>query len=296
MLLYLVAIGDINGLIQVYNSSSLLLVNSFQAHSSYLRLIKQLPNGYVATCSTDNSAKIWSVNNKNSWNLIRTFTHASYLYTIEYINTDTMASAGYDRTIQIWSISTGQTLKTIYPGDYVISLKLLSNGFYLAAGFNSGQISIYNINNNGSLVSTLSGHTHWVEDLLLINSNLLASSGDRTVRIWNLTTNTNKFILTEHTSAVFGLKLVSADVLASGSDDTTVKLWNTTSGTLIRTLASHTQSIFFSVDMLFSNQILVSGSYDTTIKTWNISTGQVLNTINTGLQMWSLAVLNPSPI
>ena len=302
MLFYLVAIGDINGQIQVYNSNSLLLVNSFQAHASLkgINRIKQLPNGYVATCSDDFTVKIWNVttiNNNNTWNLIRTYTHTDVVNAIEYISMDTMASGGYDSTIQIWSISTGQKLMTINPGVGVISLQLLSNGFYLAAGFYSGQINIYNIYNNGSLVSTLNGHTDIVEDLVLINSNLLASSSDdKKVRIWNLTTNTCKFILTGHTSAVYGLKLVSADTLASGSSDYTINLWNTTSGTLIRTLVSHIDSINWSVDMLISNQILVSGSSDSTIKTWNISTGQVLNTIITGLQIQSLAVLNPSPI
>ena len=280
-------------MIQVYNSSSLLLVNSFQAHLGGINRIKQLPNGYVATCSDDKTAKIWNVNNNNTWNLIRTYTHTAYVNSIEYISIDKMASGSDDSTIQIWSISTGQTLITINAGVNVYSLKLLSNGFYLAAGFNSGKIKIYNINNNGSLVSTLTGHTDWVEDLALINSNLLASSSyDKTVRLWNLTTNTSKVFLNGHSDRVYGLKLVSSDTLASGSFDKTVKLWNTTSGTLIRTLANHTSYIFWSVDMLISNEILVSGSDDKTIKTWNISTGQVLNTINTGLKVYSLAVLD----
>ena len=290
VLFYLVAIGDLYGQIQVYNSRSLLLVNSFKAHTDAINRIKQLPNGYVASCSEDATAKIWNVttiNNNYTWNLIRTYTHASpYVRAIEYISTDKMASSGYfDQSIKIWSISTGQTLMTINTGDVVLSLKLLSNGFYLAAGLYK-QIKIYNINNNGSIVSTFKGHTSYVNDLALINTNLLASSSsDTTVRIWNLTTNTNKFILNGHTNYVYGLKLVSSDILASGSLDNTVKLWNTTSGTLIRTLASHTNQIWWSLDMLIINQILVSGSKDRTIKTWNISTGQVLNTINTGLQI-----------
>jgi WD40 repeat protein len=59
-------IGDGNGQIKIYNgNSSLSLVNSFQAHSSYVWRIKQsvfnTNTNYVATCSTDKTVKIWNV-------------------------------------------------------------------------------------------------------------------------------------------------------------------------------------------------------------------------------------------
>ncbi len=83
----------------------------------------------------------------------------------------------------------------------------------MASGLGNYKINIYNIN-NGSLISTLSGHTGLIEDLEMINNgNLLASSSDDSnVFIWNLTTNTRKFILSGHSSYVYGLKLVSNDI------------------------------------------------------------------------------------
>jgi WD40 repeat protein len=277
----------------------LALLNSFQAHTDAINRIKQSPflnnTDYVSTCSYDRTVKIWYLSNPYNWSLIRNYTdHTQAVLGLEWINEDTIASGGYDYTIKIWSIKTAETKLTIYAGDVVYSLKLLTNGFYLASGLGSGKINIYDIINNGSLISILVGHTVDVKDLILLSNDLLASSSsDYTIRIWNLTTNSPKFILQGHSLNVNGLKLVSYDILASGSSDYSIKLWNITNGKLIRTLTGHSYYILNSVDFLSNSQILVSGSYwDQTIKIWNITTGQCLNTLNTGLNIYSLSVLN----
>jgi len=134
---------------------------------------------------------------------------------------------------------------------------------------------------------------------LISGRNLLACSGynwpnsDATVRIWDLKTNSNKFTLSGHTSNVFGLKLISSDILASGSEDKTVKLWNIKDGSLIRTFSNHTGAIYWSVDML-NEQTVVSGSYDKTIKKWNRQTGQCMDTFDVDVEIRALAVFNPA--
>jgi len=289
--------GDSNGLIKIYNSSSLSLDSSFQAHSSWINRIKQSPfntnTNYVATCSRDKTVKIWNVLSSFDWTLITTYSHHSWaVFDLEWLDKDTLASGSYDKRIKLWSATTGQTKRTIKTNQYVDSLKLLNNNIQLAAGLANGHINIYNIN-DGNLLSSLKGHTYWVRDLVQISDDLLASSsGDETVRIWNLTTNTCKFILTGHTSGVYGLKQITSSILASGSMDTSIKLWNITSGQLIRTLTGHTDSILWSVDLL-NSQTLVSGSLDQTIKLWNWSTGECLSTIQTpGSTITSLAVID----
>jgi WD40 repeat protein len=244
----------------------------------------------VATSAGESSVKIWLIAN-TKWNLIRNYTnHSDHVNCIEFVNEDQIVTGSSDGSIKIWSVRTGDTNRTIDAVNAVVALQLLSNGFYLAAGL-TANINIYNLN-DGSLVKVLMGHSHNVNDFVLINSSLLASSSaDNTTRIWNLTTYTLKFILTGHTSVIRGLKLVSSDILASGSFDKTVKLWNITNGQLIRSLENHTNIIGWSLDM-FNSQTLVSGSCDQTIKLWNICTGELLNTINAKLPVRALTVLN----
>ncbi len=273
------------------------LVNSIQAHSSYINRIKQSPFkiNYVATCSNDRTVKIWNVSSSLDWTLIKTYSqHSSGVQALEWLDNDTLASGSYDQTIRIWLITTGQTKRTKQTNAPVLSLKLLNSNIHLAAGlgYPNNDINIYNIN-DGNLVSSHKGHTSPVKDLVQLSDDLLASSShDKIVRIWNLTTNTCKFILTGHTYGVTGLKQITSSILASGSSDRTIKLWDTTSGQLIRTLTGHTDGIWWSVDLL-NSQTLVSGSYDQTIKLWNWSTGECFSTIQTphsGIE--SLAVIN----
>jgi len=211
---------------------------------------------------------------------------------MEWLDNDTLASGGEYDPITLWSATTGQIKRIIQTNGYVWSLKLLNTNIHLAAGLYDGDINIYNIN-DGNLVSSLTGHTSLVVDLVQLSEDLLASSSlDKTVRIWNLTTNTCKFNLTGHTNIVYGLKLITPSILASGSKDKTIKLWDTTSGELIRTLTGHSGAILLSVDLL-NSQTLVSGSKDGTIKLWNWSTGECFSTIKTtGSNILSLAVVN----
>jgi hypothetical protein len=272
------------------------LITSFKGHSSAILRIKQSPfnktSNYVATCSDDRTVKIW-----NSWTLFRTYSeHLSLVSDIEWLDAYFVASSGYYGTIRIWSASSGETNRTINTtGGDVSSLKLLKNQIHLAVGYGYPyyKIEIYNIN-DGSLVSTLQGHTSNIFDMLQISeSNLLISSGgDNTVRIWNLTTNVCKFTLSEHTKGVFALKQITPEIVASASEDSTIKLWNITNGTLIRTLTGHTGWIYHSLDLMKNGHKLVSGGYeDESIKVWDWSTGEVLSTIQTYSRISSLAVV-----
>jgi WD40 repeat protein len=286
-----VVIGDDCGQIKIYNEK--LLVNSFEGHSTYIRRIKQCPfktnTHYVATCSHDKKVKIWNVHSSYKWTLFRTYSeHSSTVDAVEWLDKDTLASAGYfDLKIKIWSPKTGQTKRTINTNGEVRSLKMLNAQIYLTAGLSHGDIEIYNIN-DGSLVSSLKGHGSYVWDLVQMSDKILASSsGDKTVRIWDLSKNTCNFILTGHTDWVYGLKQITWSILASGSDDKTIKLWNTSSGQLIRTLTGHTNWIRWSVELL-NSETLVSGSWDQTIKLWNWSTGECFRTIQTNSCIYSL--------
>ena len=100
---------------------------------------------------------------------------------------------------------------------------------------------------------------------------LASGSSDHTIRLWDVSTGTLKFILTGHTGEVRSI-LFSPDgaILASGSSDHTIRLWDVSTGTLKFILTGHTgevRSILFSPD----GAILASGSSDGTVLLWDIT-------------------------
>jgi WD40 repeat protein len=84
----------------------------------------------VATCSSDNTVKIWNIPSSFSCTLIRTYSdHPNGVLAMEWLDEDTMASSGYwDGPIKIWSVSTGKTKREIklnINSPRVSALKLL---------------------------------------------------------------------------------------------------------------------------------------------------------------------------
>ncbi|KAE8378188.1 hypothetical protein BDV26DRAFT_281329 [Aspergillus bertholletiae] len=146
-----------------------------------------------------------------------------------------------------------------------------------------------------SELQPLKGHSFSVQFLAFSpDGRLLAtSSGDRTIQLWDPTTNTVIQTLVGHSFPVQSL-VFSPDsrILASGSNDTTIKFWDYTTGTAIQILEGHSssiQSIAFSLD----GQLLASGSNDTTIKLWDPTTGAVIQTLEGHLSSVQSVAFSP---
>ena len=138
---YKVAIGNELCEIRIYDSQSLLLLKSIQAHESAIVHLKQSPynSDLVATTSSFfEPCKIW--NQQTGWNLIRTFGSWSFLF--EFLSDYLIAIVPFgSNRIDIWSLNTGLITSTINTADSITSLSY--DGF-LFVGFTNGNIKVYN--------------------------------------------------------------------------------------------------------------------------------------------------------
>lgn len=123
---------------------------------------------------------------------------------------------------------------------------------------------------------SLTGHSHFVQDVVISSDGQFALSGswDGTLRLWDLNygTTTRRFV--GHTKDVLSVAF-SADnrQIVSGSRDKTIKLWNTL-GECKYTIEDQGHTDWVSC-VRFSpnaqNPIIVSAGWDKLVKVWNLT-------------------------
>lgn len=104
----------------------------------------------------------------------------------------------------------------------------------------------------------LRGHEKGVFCLVVLGLNrVISGSGDRSIRIWDLTTREAVRVLVGHDDAVTGLASISSRVIASASQDHTIKLWDLETGGLLSNL--HLDTGLSSLAAMPDGRTLVAG-------------------------------------
>ena len=171
------------------------MVNSFKAHSDWIIRIKQSPfnTNYVATCSYK-EVKIWNVSSSSfNWTLITTYSQHS---------------------------------------SSVVALEWLDNDT-LASGSRDKTIKLWSPTTGQTKRTIQTTEYVWSLKLLKTNIHLAAGLEYGDINIYNINDGNLVSSLKGHTSAVYDLVQLSADLLASsgGYKDETVRIWNLTTNT-----------------------------------------------------------------
>ncbi|HTL53468.1 MAG TPA: hypothetical protein VL860_12910 [Planctomycetota bacterium] len=165
-----------------------------------------------------------------------------------------LATASYDRNISLWSLPAGDTKTTLLPGD--------------AATSHQGPVKFLQLAPDGLT--------------------LLSGADDKTVALWDLTTQKRLAVLSGHTdwiaSAVFS---PDAHQVLTASHDGTARLWNARSGALIREFKGHTAKVYRAVFDRSGSRILTV-SEDKTARVWDAAAGTCLKTLtgHEGAVLW----------
>jgi guanine nucleotide-binding protein subunit beta-2-like 1 protein len=131
----------------------------------------------------------------------------------------------------------------------------------------------------------LTGHSHFVQDVVLSSDGQFALSGswDGELRLWDLATGVSARRFVGHTKDVLSVAFsIDNRQIVSASRDKTIKLWNTLGECkyTIQEAESHTDwvsCVRFSPNTL--QPTIVSASWDKTVKVWNLTNCKLRSTL-----------------
>jgi len=180
-----------------------------------------LKDGRLASSSSDNTIRIWSLLSFKTEIILKG--HSDYIYKIIQLNDNKIASCSDDMTIRIWDLQT-QSTESVIREEYIIdTINELTDG-RIVFSFNK-TITILDLKNN--IRQKLEGHTEEVYRIIQLKDGRIAScSLDKTIRIWNLTTNKSEKILTGHPSPLRELiELKDGRLCVCSSDSFISEIW-----------------------------------------------------------------------
>ncbi|MDJ0689424.1 MAG: NB-ARC domain-containing protein [Xenococcaceae cyanobacterium MO_188.B32] len=285
----LLATGDSNGEIRLWQVADAQPVLTFQGHTNWIWFVAWNPDGKIlASGSADQTIQLW---NPDNGQCLKTFSgHSNWVLSLAWSpDGKILASGSADQTIQLWNPANGQCLK-IFPGhtNTIWSVAWNPDGHTLASGSADQTIKLWNPD-NGQCLKTFSGHSNWVLSLAWSPDGQILASGsaDQTVKLWNLISGQCLKTFQGHTRQIRSVAWSpDGQILASSSADQTVKLWNPNNGKCLKTLQGHTSQI---LSMDWSpikktspkklESTIVSSSDDQTVKLWNPTSGECLKTL-----------------
>src|ERR1043165_5428060 len=141
----------------------------------------------IASCSSDNTIKLWSLPERN---LLRTLQgHKNAVNALALLpDGKVLASGSYDKTIKLWSLSDGTLLTSLDAHqDSVTALATTRDGKVLASGSYDKTIKLWLLPEN-KLLTVLEGHQNRVGALAITSDDKLLASGseDTTIKLWSL--------------------------------------------------------------------------------------------------------------
>ena len=276
----LLATGDVNGEIRLWQMPDGKLLLNFQGHAGWVNSVSFSPdNRILSSASSDQTVKLWNVSEGKCLKTLEGHNQRVRSVTFSPDGT-TLASGSSDRTVRLWDANTGKVLQILSGhASYIWSIKFSPDGTILASGSEDKTVKIWDIS-AGKCLKTLEGHALWVRSVAFSpdGKTLGSVSGDRTLKLWNISTGECFQTLEGHTQRVRDLAFSpDGSIIVTGGGDHTLRLWDFSTGRCLKTLHGHSSrlsSVAFSPD----GTIIASAGEDRAVKLWEVKTGQCLQT------------------
>ena len=261
------------------------LCKQLEGHTGEVRCATILPN-FLITGGFDATCIAWEI---PSWTPRKIHGNSDFIYSLSPHETQPnwFISASKDRQIFVFDALNGEKVGAfemaplLHKGP-ICSLALVGNNT-VAAGSWDGSISVWNLDTY-ELVSHIPKAGAYAVVVCGTGSpnKLLSGSGDKSIKLWDLTKCTTDWeIANAHSDIVRSIKVFN-DIVVSSSNDMSVKCW-TMDQLVLGEMHGHTNFVF---DADISDHSVVSGGEDRQVQIWDLHTFENSQTIPHPGTLW----------
>ena len=258
----------------IYNKASSKPDLVIKEHKNSIRCIIQLSSGILASCSRDNTIKLFNIKN-DSYELIQTLNyHTKGVYKIIELKNKSLASCSEDSSIIFYVKDNLE-----YKKDYSIStdspcysmIQTKDNEICYSVK-NNNNICFYDLlnkkkTNSISNIHKFNGIKEW---LIMISKELLVIPGENKISIVNVNEyKLVRIIEAPGSSYICGVCLLNKNMLLTGDYSKVIRQWKIEGDNLILFSSkenAHNKDI--NVLLNLGEGHIISGSDDKTIKIW----------------------------
>ncbi|XP_051908470.1 zinc finger protein 106-like isoform X2 [Hippocampus zosterae] len=231
----------------------------------------QVHDGVLYTCSADNTARAYSLENRECQAVFEGHTNkVNCLLVSSSPKPARLYTGSSDKTLRIYSIKSKKCLETILFPDRVLCLHMAWNTIFL--GLANGSVATYDLKTSKPLdvfechgprgVSCLDTSQEGARRVLLVGSY------DSTISVRDAKSGLLLRSLEGHTKTVLCMKVVN-DLVFSGSSDTSVHAHNIHTGELIRIYKGHGHAV---TSIVILGKVMVTSSLDKLIRVYELQT------------------------
>ena len=259
-------------------------------HSGSIRQVLFLPSGSLASCSKDNSIRVWGISSGKE--LYQLTGHADEVCSLAMLPNGWLASGSDDHTIKLWDLGQKKEASTLRGhSNSVLSLQVLTNG-HLVSYSTDDTLKIWHpYLKEKNLIRTIQGHgnSSWHLPLFgVLSSDLLVTysrglEGDEALKVFDPTDGKTIKSLSNGQKDALSMLILSNDQVVIGFEDGSIKIFDLESGATREIVRAHGSDVT-SLSQLPDGSLVSSGfdSRKATIKVWNLADLRLLQRIQTG--------------